>query len=566
MTHPSTPRHLLQQPLLSLLLLAFAPCAAAQTILAVPDAGAILRQLQPATPANAPANAPALRIEQKEGAPLPASAPFLVTRIDIAGNSAFDTATLQALVASAHGTTLSLEQLGELAARITNYYRVNGYPLARAIVPAQTIRQGIVRIEVLEARYGQVGIANQSDVSDTLLNATLAPLQTGQTISQAGLDRSLLLLSDMPNVAITATLKPGAEVGSSDLLVDAWSGPGVAGNAFLDNNGNRYTGRARAGATLYLYNPLHQADVASASVLSSGKGMYYARLGYDLLLNGAGTRAGVSMSALRYRLQGAMRPLQAHGTAQVASGWLRHPLLRSRDANMSVQLQYDQVHLRDRIDASAMRSDRRLDNLSATLGGDVRDAALAGALTSWSVAATAGKLDISDPLARLNDAFSARSHGTYAKWNVNLSRLQNLDQRNAMYLTLAGQWADSNLDSSEKMSVGGPYTVRAYDVGVAAGDLGYFGSAEWRHALSASDAGQWQAVAFIDSARVTVNQQRWSAGPNSARLHGAGLGVNWAGGQQWNARAYFAKPFGSTPALIASRSSARLWIELNRHF
>ena len=116
------------------------------------------------------------------------------------------------------------------------------------------------------------------------------------------------------------------------------------------------------------------------------------------------------------------------------------------------------------------------------------------------------------------------------------------------------------------MSVGGPYSVRAYDVGAAAGDLGYFGSAEWRHELSASDAGQWQAVAFVDSARVTVNQQRWSAGPNSARLHGAGLGVNWAGGQQWNARAYVAKPVGGTPVLLASRSSARLWVELSRRF
>lgn len=556
----------MQQPLLSLLLLALAPCAVAQTAPSVPNAGAILRQLQPATPASAAPGAPALRIEQKEGAPLPASAPFLVTQIDIVGNSAFDTATLQALVASAHGTTLSLEQLGELAARITSYYRANGFPLARAIVPAQTIRQGSVRIEVLEARYGQVGIDNRSDVSDALLSATLAPLQTGQSIGQAELDRSLLLLSDIPNVAITATLTPGAEVGSSDLLVNAWSGPGVAGNAFLDNNGNRYTGRARLGATVYLYNPLHQGDIASASVLSSGKGMSYARLGYDLLLNGAGTRAGVAMSALRYRLEGAMRPLEAHGTAQVASGWLRHPLLRSRDANMYLQLQYDQVHLRDRIDTSAMRSDRRLDNLSATLSGDVRDAALAGAITSWSVAATAGKLDISDPLARLNDAFSARSHGNFAKWNVNLSRLQNLDQRNAVYLAFAGQWADGNLDSSEKMSVGGPYTVRAYDVGVAAGDLGYFGSAEWRHDLDTGSAGQWQAVAFLDSARVTVNQQRWSAGPNSARLHGAGLGVNWAGGQQWNARAYVAKPIGGTPVLLAARSSARLWVELNRRF
>lgn len=558
----------MKQPLLSLLLLAFAPVAMAQTAPVLPDAGAILRQLQPPTPATAVPSAPALRIDQQDSAPLPASAPFQVTQIEIRGNKLVDTASLLPLVADAPGKMLTLEQLGALAARLTDYYRNHGYPLARAIVPAQTIRQGLVRIDVLEAAYGKVSIDNRSAVSDGLLNATVSALQTGQTIRQAELDRSLLLLSDIPNVAVTATLKPGAEVGSSDLLVDAWSGPIVAGNAVLDNNGNRYTGRTRLGASAYVYNPLHHGDVFSASVLSSGNGMNYGRLGYDVLLNGAGTHAGLSYSALRYRLEGDMAPLSAHGTAKVASAWLRHPLLRSRDTNIYVQLQYDQVQLSDRIDASAMRSERRLDNWSATVNGDVRDTMLDGAISSWSLAWTADHVDIKDPMMRQNDGLSVRSQGSHGKWNINLSRLQNLDQRNKLYLAFSGQWANSNLDSSEKMSVGGPYTVRAYDVGAAAGDLGYFGSAEWRHDLGTAEAGygSWQGMVFLDTARVTVNRNTWTAGPDSARLHGAGLGLNWAGPQQWNARTYIAKPLGGTPALLATRNSARVWVELSRNF
>ncbi|MDC8757834.1 ShlB/FhaC/HecB family hemolysin secretion/activation protein [Janthinobacterium fluminis] len=565
MTHPSTPLHPIQ-PLLSLLLLAFAPLAAAQNTPVLPGAGTILRQVQPQTPPPPAPAATGLSIEQEQGAALPVSAPFRVSAIRIAGNQAFDTATLQALVADAQGATLTLAQLGALAGRITEHYRANGYPLARAVIPAQTIQNGLVRIDVLEARYGKISVSNASGAGDALLQATLDALQTGRSIGQGELDRTLLLLSDIPNVAIAATLKPGAEVGSADLLVDAWSGPAVAGNAVLDNNGNRYTGRARAGATVHLYNPLHHGDVLSVSVLSSGQGMRYARLGYDTLLNGRGSRVGASYSALRYRLGHGLSALDAHGSAQVASAWIKHPLLRSRDVNLYGQLQYDRVQLRDRIDASAVRSDRQIDNWSAALSGDARDGLLQGGISSWNLAWTAGHASIDNPQARRLDAASARSHGDFAKWNVNLSRLQNLGQRDALYLSVAGQWADSNLDSAEKMSVGGPYTVRAYDTGAAAGDLGYTASVELRHELGAGWGGQWQAVAFVDSARVTVNQRAWSAGPNGATLQGAGLGLNWNGPQQWDARIHVAKPIGATPSLLAARSSARVWAELRRSF
>jgi hemolysin activation/secretion protein len=45
-------------------------------------------------------------------------------------------------------------------------------------------------------------------------------LGTGQAISQGALDHALLLLSDLPGVAVNATLKPGEAVGTSDLVVD----------------------------------------------------------------------------------------------------------------------------------------------------------------------------------------------------------------------------------------------------------------------------------------------------------------------------------------------------------
>lgn len=559
------------KPLLAALLAAFAPLAAlaahAQAAGPVtPNAGSILQQVQPVIPPAPASTGTGLTIEQGGGAKLPTSAPFIVQSIQIMGNTLFDTPTLHALVADAQGKSVTLSQLGELAARITGYYQSHGYPLARAIIPAQTIQSGIVRIEIIEARYGKISLDNRSKVNDALLEATLSPLQSGQTIGQTGLDHALLLLSDIPGVGVTATLKPGETVGTSELLVNTTPGPAVSGHVMLDNYGNRYTGRARIGGTVNFINPLHHGDVLSVSGLSSGGGMNYGRIAYESLLNGPGTRMGGAYSALRYALGEPLTSLNAHGTAQVESVWAKHPLVRRRDVNLYGQIQYDRLQLRDHIDASAIRTDRHLENWTVSLTGDARDAFLSGAVSAWSLGWTSGRVGFDDAAAQLADAATAKTQGGFSKWNANLTRLQSLSPKNGLYLAFSGQWANTNLDPSQKMTAGGPYTVRAYDMGVVSGDTGYLGTIEFRHNLDTAWDGQWQAVAFVDSAHVTVNKNTWVAGANSATLSGAGVGLNWTGPNQWRAKVYVATRIGGVPTLVAPTASTRAWVELSRGF
>ena len=110
-------------PLVAALLLAFAPLAALAAGPGIPDAGSILQQIQPSMPALPSANGTGLTIEQTDASKLPPSAPFFVQKIEIVGNTLVETPVLMALVADAQGQTLTLPQLGELAARITAYYQ-----------------------------------------------------------------------------------------------------------------------------------------------------------------------------------------------------------------------------------------------------------------------------------------------------------------------------------------------------------------------------------------------------------------------------------------------------------
>jgi hemolysin activation/secretion protein len=313
-------------------------------------------------------------------------------------------------------------------------------------------------------------------------------------------------------------------------------------------------------------NPLHHGDTLTVNALSSGEYMSYARLAYESLLTGQGMRMGGSYSTLHYTLGEPAAALNAHGTAQVESLWGKQALMRNRDANTYGQLQYDALKLSDRIDASVLRTDRHLDNWTVSLTGDSRDSLLAGAVSAWNLSWTAGRVSFDDGAAQTADAATARTEGRFSKWNASLARLQGLSDRTTLYLALSGQWASTNLDSSQKTTAGGPYTVRAYDMGAASGDSGYLLTMELRRDLGNAWLGQWQAVVFIDSAKVEVNKTRWATGPNEATLHGIGLGLNWAGNDQWSARFYVATPLGSVPELVGTSNSVRGWVEVAKRF
>ncbi|HXC37387.1 MAG TPA: ShlB/FhaC/HecB family hemolysin secretion/activation protein, partial [Burkholderiales bacterium] len=414
--------------------------------------------------------------------------------------------------------------------------------------------------------YGRILLDNHGPVSSALLEDTLAPLRPGQPIAQRRLDKRLLLLSDIPGMATGATLKPGQETGTSDLVVEVSPTPPAYGEISLDDYGSRYTGRERLNSSLNFINLARRGDIFTLNGLTSGKGMQYGRVAYHLLANGDGTRIGAAWSSLRYQLGRNLAVLNAHGSAEVQSAWIRHPLLRSPAASIYAQLQFDSKRLRDAVEVSATHTDRDLENGWLALSGDWRDTLLSPALNAWNLTWTAGRVDFKDPTAKAIDAISATTQGGFSKWNATWTRLQALAPSTTLYLSVSRQLARDNLDSAEKMSAGGNGSVRAYDVSTVSGDNATLVTAEVRRDLGTALWGQWQATAFFDNEDVTINRRSWTASANHAALRGAGLGLNWSGPDRWNFRSFVARPTGPQPPLVAAERSTRLWMELSKVF
>ena len=434
-------------------------------------------------------------------------------------------------------------------------------------MPAQDIQSGTVTIAVIEGRYGKIGLNNQTNLSDRTADGILAGLDSGDIVATRPLERRLLLLSDVPGVLVRSTLSPGADVGTSDLLVDIAPGRRITGSIETDNAGNRYTGSYRAGGTVNLNNALGIGDVLSLRVLTSFDGFVYGRASYQALIGKA--TVGVAYSHIDYSLGREFKSLDASGNSDVVSLYASYPLVRSRSSNLYLLGSADARWYKDRLGFIPSTSYRRTQVGSIGLSGDEHDGFGGGGWSTYSASVSFGNLDIRGAAERAFDAATARADGGYGKLQLSFARLQTITGPLSVYGSIRGQVAFNNLDISEKIELGGAYAVRAYPEGEAYGDQGYVATAEARLQLNRfvpAIPGDLQLFGLIDVGEVDFAKDPWFPGSNHATRSAYGGGLSWAAPYGFFLKGTYARKLGSADATSAPDRSGRFWFQVVKTF
>ncbi|HTO56574.1 MAG TPA: ShlB/FhaC/HecB family hemolysin secretion/activation protein [Pseudomonadales bacterium] len=543
-------------------------CGVARADEPPPNIGTTIREIEQKRPTAPPKSDPSLKVERSRaamsGAPETA---FHVNSVRISGTTVFPDLELLPLVDNIAGHDVTLADLERAAARISDFYHANGYPVARAYIPAQTIDRGSVEIAVLEGRYGALDVRNSSKLSESLVTSTLKAPSGDAVIETAPLDRDLLLLKDLSGVAVDATLTPGERVGTSNLIVDIEPTQTFGGTLEADNYGNKYTGEARYGGSVTAANLTGRGDLATVrGLISEDTGLWYGRAAYLLPLTGGGLKLGLAASHTYYSLGQRFSVLNADGDANIYSASLQYPLVRSTRANLSVQSAFNYFDLEDDIGASNSVNPRSIRAGTIGVSGDIQDDWFGGAINAASLAFSRGDLSLDNNIAEQIDRATAETQGYYSTLIYSALRLQRITDALQMYVGVQGQYANKNLDSSQKFVLGGPNAVRAYPQGVAVGDEGFLGTVELRYALPAY---RWfthpQAIVFFDGGRVSVNKDPFLPTSNDIDLKGAGVGLNVDMPYGFALRGSVAWRIGSDSAVDSSDSS-RAWIQLVKAF
>ena len=557
--------------------LALASSAALAQAPARPDAGQLLEQQREPLRLPPPRSADVLPKPPDPKPALPVNPQLRVTvkAFTFSGNTIFSDAFLQPLLQEYIGRQLNFDDLNEAATKIRAFHRERGYFLTQAYLPEQTIRDGVVQIGIIEGRIGEIEIVRRpaTRLREGLLAGIVgAHWQQGAVITETGLEKPLLLINDLPTAAVTSEIRPSRTLGAADLRVNVDEGANLAtGFVDLDNHGNRFTGQYRYGAQLNLNNPLTLADQASFRGFRTDEEMWFAKLSYLVPLWYYGTRVGVSYSEFSYQLAKEFESLEAQGEGEVSSVFAFHPVLRTRNSNIILQLAYEDKHLLDEVLSASSREERTIESVKAGVVGDFRDTIFSGGLNSYAVTFTHGDLRLAPAaLAAADVAATGRNtQGTFRKLNIDLRRLQRITDTVNLLLAFTSQQANKNLASAEKLSIGGPNGVRAYPVGEAAGDSARILQTELRFRLPGLKffGGDVIASGHLDMGWVELNHVAFpNELENTRSFGGLGFGISLGNEGDFVVRATASDRIGEPATSDPLKRHPRVWAQAIKWF
>ena len=487
---------------------------------------------------------------------------------------------LKGIVEPFLNTPMTYEQMLEIGMVVEQYYRKNNY-LARAVLPPQDLTDGLLTVDVIESVFSKVEIEQElADLPNTQAHVEAiieAQQKTGEPLNSKSLDRALALANDLPGMSAQGTLRQGREAGETELLLKLYQGRTRQTELSMDNAGSRSTGAIRLLANMTWFNPNDLADLLNVVAVHT-QGSDYARLAYSVPVGTDGWRMGANASVMDYKvIVGEQGMVGAVGRA-VTQGleWV-YPLLRADDRSATVTLTADAKKFENTSAQGLLMSDYKAKVMAAQVAGFYRDLNPGGGTGTYSVQVTHGDLNLAGSLNQETDKSGAGTAGSFNKLKVNATWQEPLTTKTSAFLSYTAQVADKNLDSSEKMQLGGMNGVRAYPTGEGSGADAQIIQLELRHQL---DSGV-TLTSFYDWGQVWLYRSPdFPGGPvpggpvnNHNTYRGFGASVAYTNDDGVNFRATWARRQGHNPNPTqtgndqdGTRDRNRYWLQVTVPF
>lgn len=472
-----------------------------------------------------------------------------VEKFLISGNKRVSTDELLAAIEKYKGKELALQQLVELADIVTRKYWEKGYITSFAYIPAQKFERGILEIEVVEGKAGNIVVENNKYYTTQFISKYFTSVLKEGILDSKTMERALLLLNEFPQLSINATLRKGEQPNTSDIVLNVKEKRYPMNfSLFYNNFGSKYTGEHRVGLVWDWGNLTKNGDILSLTGITTPEDfnqMFYWKAGYSIPLNATGTKLALDYSKMKYEIGKELAILDITGEAEVFGFSVSHPLVRARDKNL-----YWNAGLRHKLYENFLFEKTYTtssDDYSVIELGIEGDKIRGKNHSYFSLKTTAGLGDI---FGMDEDRYTSSSRpglagGEWVKLNLDLTNITKLGS--CQLITRgSGQFATSSLVTAEEFSIGGPDSVRGYPVGEYLGDYGYLLSAELRTPFlpGKSNANNYANWAFFVDHGGVYYDETLPGEKKENYLTSAGLGLRISVPARFNLRFDAAYPLG----------------------
>jgi hemolysin activation/secretion protein len=561
-------------------LAAFLPCLVGSALAQqVPNAGSILRQLEPATPDLPVPKADTSRKSAPAAAP---SGPAIHVRaFRIEGNQRIPTAQIQRLLAGYLNRDLSPADLRQATDSIAHLYNRAGW-LARVLVPPQVVDNGNILIRVVEGRFGEVVFADGTDLKalhvspQRIVERVQAQLTPGTPLSVTDLTRGVLLAGDLPGISVAADEVSGKDNGLTDVVLTVANQELMSGQFGIDNYGEASVGSERATGWLD-FNSLFGFGEEFGVLGILTPDLQFGRLSAALPLNASGLTLGLNAAGLNYEVHApGWTAAQPHGSSDAFGSDLEYQLLRTTDHNLSFGLTLLRKNFYNDNIAGRV-SDYHVYDAMVFVNGNVYDQLGGGAVSTAGLSAGRGWVSMAGSPGEADDRFGPDTQGQFGMLRYRIDRTQKIGTSSfSAYAALSGQLSYQNLDPSEQFYLGGPAGVRAYPVASNGGSTGQLLTTELRWAALKSPRCTCGLKLLYDLGHIRLNANvdfPLAPQPNSYFLQGVGLGAYGTGPGKFSFSLTAVRAVGGNASaeipdsgLTGARQDTRVWASLGRQF
>lgn len=402
---------------------------------------------------------------------------FILTEVTVEGSTVYEDSDFVPFYEEYLGQEVSLADLYRIADAITAKYRGDGYILSRAVVPAQTIREGVIRIRVIEGFVDRVIIDGEIRGPESLLRAYGEKITASRPLKASDLERYLLLMDDLPGVGVRSVLAPSPiRTGASDLIITLTHDL-AEGLATFDNRGTRFIGPLQASIAGKVNSPFRLYEMTAARFITTRptRELRYYELAHEQQLGAEGTKLILAGNLSISRPGFTLKEADIRGLNRSLTVRLSHPFIRGRRQNLVADLEFDARNSKSKIGGDVLSQDQlRIVRLGVTydFADELLGVNLLGAEASQGVNILGARPSGSPDLSREN------GRSNFTKVTGNVSRLQRLLPGVAVSAAATGQYAFSQLLVSEEFGLGGRRFGRAFDPFELTGDHGWAVSAE----------------------------------------------------------------------------------------
>jgi hemolysin activation/secretion protein len=484
--------------------------------------GRVLQQFTPqvAPPAGAEIEVPAPNPEHPPTGAEKVS--FKLSEIVIAGNTVYPPGTLNKLYAGDIGKTVTLSRVYDIANEITDKYRADGYILSQAVVPAQRIHGGSIKIIVVEGFIDQVKV--QGDDSKRL-EGYAAQIRSVRPLTSKVLERYLLLANDLPGMSVQSVLAPSPKVtGAADMTLVA-KRKTAAASLEMDNFGSAYQGPWQGTASASLADVLGHDELIALRTATTSTPSQMSLYGLNLSapVDDDGTSLVFDVSRTRGHPGFTLAPFDVRTLGYSGSLALQRYMIRSRAENLLLSATFSYVDSKTRLNIPGSSDDK------------IRALRFAGNYTrsdNWG-GQNSASLELSEGLpildaSRANNPTASRQGGRpdFTKGVFNASRLQDLSHNFGFLFGVSAQTAfGERLLSSEQFGLGGSAYGRGYDPSEITGDNGVAAKFELQKTVPFTVQGRDRIAQFFGFYDVGAVMTSALTGSTRQTLASTGAGV-----------------------------------------